>query len=89
MYERMEQQRVESRRRLPVPVQTQPAPVPAAAESPGQPLPPVAPFATAVPEARHENVLAGVVGAFLLALVGGALYFIIYQFGYIAGICLA
>lgn len=70
-----------------VPVQTQPVPAPAAAENPGQPLPPVAPVAAAVPEARHENVLAGVVGAFLLALVGGVLYFIIYQFGYIAGIC--
>ena len=35
----------------------------------------------------QENVLMGVVGAFLLALVGGLLYFIIYQFGFIAGIC--
>lgn len=34
-----------------------------------------------------ENVLAGAVGAFLFALLGGGLYFIIYQFGYIAGIC--
>ena len=38
-------------------------------------------------EAKHENVIAGIVGAFLFALIGGALYFIIYQFGYIAGIC--
>ena len=33
-----------------------------------------------------ENVLAGVVGAVLFSLVGGALYFIVYQLGYIAGI---
>lgn len=33
-----------------------------------------------------ENVLAGVVGAILFSLVGGALYFVIYQLGYIAGI---
>ena len=36
---------------------------------------------------EHENVIAGIVGAFLFALIGGGLYFIIYQFGYIAGIC--
>lgn len=33
-----------------------------------------------------ENVAAGIVGALLFALVGGLLYFVIYQFGYIAGI---
>ena len=33
------------------------------------------------------NVVAGVVGAFLFALIGGVLYFIVYQLGYIAGIC--
>ena len=38
-------------------------------------------------EKKHENVIAGIVGAFLFSLIGGALYFIIYQFGYIAGIC--
>ena len=38
------------------------------------------------PKAR-ENVLAGFVGAFLFALIGGALYFLIYQVGFIAGIC--
>lgn len=37
--------------------------------------------------AASENVIAGVVGAFLLSLIGGALYFGIYQIGYIAGIC--
>lgn len=36
---------------------------------------------------EHENVIAGIVGAFLFALIGGGLYFVIYQFGYIAGIC--
>ncbi|MBQ3081428.1 MAG: hypothetical protein IJC49_03145 [Clostridia bacterium] len=35
----------------------------------------------------NGNVLAGIVGAFLFALIGGALYFVIYQLGYIAGIC--
>ncbi len=39
------------------------------------------------PEQVHENVIAGAVGAFLFALIGGILYFIVYQFGYIAGIC--
>lgn len=34
-----------------------------------------------------ENVLAGFVGAFLFALIGGVLYFLIYQVGFIAGIC--
>lgn len=36
---------------------------------------------------NRENVIAGIVGAFLFSLIGGVLYFIIYQFGYIAGIC--
>ena len=39
------------------------------------------------PENTNGNVVAGVVGAFLFALLGGVLYFIIYQFGVIAGIC--
>ena len=34
-----------------------------------------------------ENVIAGIVGAFLFALVGGLLYFLVYQTGFIAGIC--
>ena len=33
-----------------------------------------------------ENVIAGIVGAFLFSLVGGALWFLIYMFGFIAGI---
>ena len=33
-----------------------------------------------------ENVVAGIVGAFLFSLVGGILWFVIYQFGFIAGI---
>lgn len=33
-----------------------------------------------------ENVLAGMVGAFLFSLVGGALWFVFYLFGFIAGI---
>lgn len=38
-------------------------------------------------ETIHENVIAGIVGAFLFSLAGGVLYFFIYQLGYIAGIC--
>lgn len=34
-----------------------------------------------------ENILAGIVGAFLFSILGGLLYFIIYQVGIIAGIC--
>ena len=33
-----------------------------------------------------ENVLAGIVGAFLFSLVGAAVYFILNLFGYIASI---
>lgn len=33
-----------------------------------------------------ENVLAGAVGAFLFALVGGILWFVLYQLGYLAAI---
>ena len=33
-----------------------------------------------------ENVVAGIVGAFLFSLVGGVLWFLIYMFGFIAGI---
>ena len=40
-----------------------------------------------IEEKGSGNVVAGVVGAFLFALIGGLLYFIIYQVGYIAGIC--
>lgn len=36
---------------------------------------------------RKENVVAGIVGALLFALLGGVLYFLIYQLGYIAGLC--
>ncbi len=34
----------------------------------------------------QENVLAGVVGAFLFSLVGGILWFVLYQIGYLAAI---
>lgn len=33
-----------------------------------------------------ENVLAGAVGAFLFSLVGGILWFVLYQIGYLAAI---
>ncbi len=35
----------------------------------------------------NGNIVAGVVGAFLFSIIGGILYFIVYQFGFIAGIC--
>ncbi len=38
-------------------------------------------------ENGNGNVLAGVVGAFLFSIIGGILYFIIYQMDIIAGIC--
>lgn len=38
-------------------------------------------------EPKHENVAAGIVGALLFSLIGVALYFGIYQLGFIAGIC--
>ena len=34
----------------------------------------------------HENVLAGIVGAFLFSLAGGALWFLLYMVGFIAAI---
>ena len=34
----------------------------------------------------RENVVAGIVGAFLFGLVGGVLWFVIYLLGFIAGI---
>ena len=37
-----------------------------------------------VPAPKEENVIAGLVGAFLFFLVGVAIWFGIYQFGYIA-----
>ncbi len=35
----------------------------------------------------NGNIVSGVVGAFLFSIIGGILYFIVYQFGFIAGIC--
>lgn len=53
-----------------------------------QPAPPVYnPVAAQVAPPVSENVVAGVVGSFLFALLGGLLYFIVYQFGFVAGIC--
>ena len=34
----------------------------------------------------RENVLAGIIGAFLFSLVGGILWFVLYQIGYVASI---
>lgn len=41
---------------------------------------------SSTPIVQEENVLAGVVGAFLFSLVGGALWFVLYQIGYLAAI---
>lgn len=40
-----------------------------------------------MPKPIKENVLLGLVGAVVLSLLGGVLYYVIYQMGYIAGIC--
>lgn len=37
-------------------------------------------------EPKSENVLAGIVGAFLFALVGGVLWYVLYQIGFLAAI---
>lgn len=34
----------------------------------------------------NENILAGAVGAFLFSLVGGILWFVLYQIGYVASV---
>lgn len=36
---------------------------------------------------KRENILAGIVGAFLFSIIGGVLYFVVYELGFIAGIC--
>lgn len=38
------------------------------------------------PTEPKENLIAGIVGAFLFSLVGGALYFVLYLFGWVASI---
>ena len=38
------------------------------------------------PALEKENALAGIVGAFLFSLVGGILWFVLYQIGYLAAI---
>ncbi len=35
---------------------------------------------------RRENVFTGIIGAFLFSLVGGVLWYVLYQIGYLAGI---
>ena len=37
-------------------------------------------------EPREENILAGIVGAFLFSLVGGIVWYLLYQIGFIAAI---
>lgn len=36
---------------------------------------------------KHGNILMGIIGSFLCSLLGGLLYFGVYQLGFIAGIC--
>ena len=45
------------------------------------------PSSASASEEGHGNITAGVVGAFLFSLIGGLLYFVVYQIGIIAGIC--
>lgn len=44
------------------------------------------PIAAEKPAEKGENVLAGIVGAFLFALVGGVLWYVLYQVGFLAAI---
>ena len=37
-------------------------------------------------EPKEENILAGIVGAFLFSLVGGIIWFVLYQVGFLAAI---
>lgn len=37
-------------------------------------------------EKPHENVALGILGAFLFSLAGGIVYFVLYQFGYLAAL---
>ncbi|MBQ2668968.1 MAG: hypothetical protein IJF56_10115 [Clostridia bacterium] len=41
---------------------------------------------TDIKKQAKENVLAGIIGALLFSLAGGALWFILYQVGFLAGI---
>ena len=54
---------------------------------PSPETPQVQPGVSAVPLAPDENVLAGIVGSFLFALIGAVLWFVVYQIGIIAAIC--
>lgn len=38
-------------------------------------------------EPVNANVIAGIVGAFLFSIIGAAIYFLVYQMGFVAGIC--
>ena len=47
-------------------------------------VPPVQPVQPVLP--ANENVLAGIVGAFLFSLAGGIIWFVLYQIGFLAAI---
>ncbi len=52
-----------------------------------QPAPQPVPSAPEVDINDNGNVIVGIIGAFLFSLIGGFLYFLIYQLDIIAGIC--
>ncbi len=43
--------------------------------------------APALDEVGNGNIVAGIVGAFLFSIIGGLMYFVVYQIGVIAGVC--
>ncbi len=51
------------------------------------PVMPSYPAPSAPVDNGHGNIVAGIVGAVLFAIIGAALYFVVYQMGFIAGIC--
>lgn len=39
------------------------------------------------PASKHGNIPAGILGALLFSIIGGVIYFLVYQLGFVAGIC--
>ena len=46
-----------------------------------------APEQDETPVSKHGNIPMGILGAFLFSILGGIAYFLVYQLGYVAGIC--
>ena len=60
----------------------------AAEQNPAYQQPVEQPFTPpAINENSNGSILSGVVGAFLFSIIGGLLYFVVYQIGFVAGIC--